>query len=145
MKMRRPGVLFLIAAAIAILAAIAHEVIGAPSVLTPLKKSDLPEGVVWLHHFSWHVGTVATLTMAALFLLAVWHPLGRVFALIATTMSVAFAILAVALATFGNPALWQSPAPYPWAVIALLGGVGVWIDATTDSRLSSNKKRNAVC
>jgi hypothetical protein len=32
--------------------------------------------VIWLHHFSWHVGSVAVLAMIGLFLLAVWQPSG---------------------------------------------------------------------
>ena len=120
-------ILFLIAAGLSLLGAIAHEVAGAPKVLKPLEGSGLPKDVIWLHHFSWHVGTVAVLAMVAQFLLAIWHPAGDIFAIIATLTSAGFAVLGTTLASFGNKALWRTPAPYPWTLIAVLGGVGIWL------------------
>ena len=120
-------ILFLIAAGLSVLGALAHEVAGAPKVLKPLEGSGLPKDVIWLHHFSWHVGTVAVLAMAAQFLLAIWHPAGDIFAIIATLTSAGFAVLGITLASFGDKALWHTPAPYPWTLIAVLGGVGLWL------------------
>ncbi|MEO0347131.1 MAG: hypothetical protein AAF229_12835 [Pseudomonadota bacterium] len=117
----------MIAAVFALFGALAHELAGSPAVLDPLAESGLPEDVIWLHHFSWHVGTVAVLAMASLFLIAVWHPAGTLFAWVATGMSAGFALLGLGLAVFGSPALWQTPAPYPWAVIAVLGIAGARI------------------
>lgn len=122
-----PDYLFLLAAALSVLGALAHELAGAPKVLRPLKGAGLDDGVAALHHFSWHVGTVAVLAMVAEFLLAVWHPAGEVFALIATLTSAGFAVLAILLASTSQKALWRTPAPYPWTLIALLGGLGLWL------------------
>ncbi|WP_430402448.1 hypothetical protein [Hyphomonas sp.] len=119
-------ILFYFAASLSLLGVIAHEVAGAPKVLGPLKTSGLPDSVIWLHHFSWHVGSVAVLAMMSLFLLAAWQPSGFLFAAVATAMSAGFAALGIGLATFGNPALWRTPAPYPWTLIAILGGVGMY-------------------
>jgi hypothetical protein len=119
-------ILFYIAAGFSLLGAIAHELAGAPKVLKPLKTSDLPDSVIWLHHFSWHVGSVAVLAMISLFLLAAWQPSGFLFAAVATAMSAGFAALGIGLAIFGNRALWRTPAPYPWALIAILGGLGMY-------------------
>jgi hypothetical protein len=69
---RISNILFISAAVLALLGVAAHELLGAPKVLGPLKASGLPDNVVWLHHFSWHVGSVAVLAMIALFLLAVY-------------------------------------------------------------------------
>lgn len=121
------SVLFLLAASLSVMGALAHELAGAPKVLAPLAQTSLPADVIWLHHFSWHVGTVAVLVMATMFVMAVFHPAGLVFAILATVMSAGFAALGIALATFGNPALWQTPAPYPWLIIALLGSIGLWL------------------
>ena len=118
--------LFYMAAGLSLLGVLAHEVAGAPKVLGPLKTSGLPEGVIWLHHFSWHVGSVAVLAMISLFLLAAWQPSGFLFAAVATAMSAGFAALGIGLAIFGNRALWRTPAPYPWTLIAILGGLGMY-------------------
>ncbi len=120
--------LFLVAAVLALIGVVAHELLGSPKVLAPLKQSGLPDDVVWLHHFSWHVGSVAVIAMAGLFLLAVWHPGGLAFAAVATAMSAGFAALGIGLAIFGNRALWRTPAPYPWTVIAILGALGIAVE-----------------
>lgn len=113
------------AAGLSLLGAAAHELVGAPLVLEPLAGSGLPPEVIWLHHFSWHVGTIAVLAMAAMFAAAIWHPAGAVLAGLASAMSAGFAALGVSLAVFGDSVLWTTPAPYPWTVVALLGGAGV--------------------
>ena len=118
-------ILFVIAAVLALFGVIAHEVLGAPRVLGPLKESGLPDSVIWLHHFSWHVGSVAVLAMIALFLLAALRPDGNVYAALATAMRLGFAALGIGLATFGNRALWRTPAPYPWTLIAAIGALGL--------------------
>lgn len=129
--MRISSLLYLVAAALSLLGAGAHELIGAPMVLSPLAATDLPPNVIWLHHFSWHTGTVAVLAMAALYILATRHPAGRVFAMVATAMSTGFAILGIGLASFGNSVLWTTPAPYPWTVVALTGLLGVLLTPRT--------------
>lgn len=129
MEMDVSDILFVVAAALSLLGVIAHELAGSPKVLGPLADSGLEPDVAWLHHFSWHVGSVAVLAMVALFLMAVWLPDGRWFGAVATAMSAGFAALGIGLAIFGNGALWRTPAPYPWTVIAILGGLGLVLDA----------------
>lgn len=117
-------ILFLIAAGLSLLGLVAHELVGAPRVLRPLKDAGLPPQVVGLHHFSWHVGSVAVAGMIVLYLLAVWHPAGAIFAIIASAISAGIAAFGIGLALFVNPALWRTPAPYPWSLIAIIGGLG---------------------
>lgn len=123
--MRLSSIMYLIAAFLSVLGAVAHELVGAPKVLGPLDATNLPKDVIWLHHFSWHVGTIATLTMAALFVTATRTASGRTFAIFATAMSVGFALLGISLAVFGDPVVWTTPAPYPWTICAALGCVGI--------------------
>jgi hypothetical protein len=125
-----PTLLYLVAAGFSLLGVIAHEILGAPRVLGPLKNSGLPDNVIWLHHFSWHVGSVAVLAMIVLFLLAAMTQDGLAYAAVATAMSAGFAALGISLAVFGNRALWRTPAPYPWTLIALLGGFGILMEIT---------------
>ena len=117
--------LYVIAAVLSLLGAAAHEFVGAPMVLSPLKDSGLPPDIIWLHHFSWHVGTVAVMGMVALFGFAVVHPAGRLLAGLASSMSAGFAALGIGLALFGDPVVWTTPAPYPWTLVAILGFLGV--------------------
>lgn len=117
---------FRIAAMLCIVAMLAHEILGAPKVLDPLHKVDLPTEVIWLHHFSWHVGSVALIAMAAMFFAGSRKTEHLALAGFGTFLSAGFAILGVSLAFFGNRALWSTPAPYPWTLIAALGGAGLY-------------------
>lgn len=118
---------FRIAATVCVVGMIGHEVLGGPKVLDPLHEVDLPADVIWLHHFSWHVGSVALVAMAAMFWLAARKTEHLILAGFGTAISVGFAILGVSLAVFGNAALWGTPAPYPWTISAVLGGVGIYL------------------
>jgi len=131
--MRFSSIMFLLAALLSIVSAAAHEVLGSPKVLAPLATSNLPSDVIWLHHFSWHVGTVAVLAMTALFIAATRFEYGRLLAAFATLMSAGFAALAIGLALFGDPVVWRTPAPYPWTIITVLGVIGLIVyPKTTD-------------
>lgn len=113
------------AAVLSALGLLAHELLGAPMVLPPLAQVELPAEVVWLHHFSWHVGSVAVAVMASMFLFASLHPGNLAVAVFATGMSIGFACLGVALAIAGSEVLWGTPAPYVWAIVASVGGLGI--------------------
>ncbi len=123
--MRISSIMFFLAAVLSVIGAVAHEVLGSPKVLAPLATSNLPSDVIWLHHFSWHVGTVAVLTMAGLFIAATRFEHGRLLAVFATFMSAGFAVLAIGLALFGDSVVWSTPAPYPWTIITILGVIGL--------------------
>ncbi|MEM9398397.1 MAG: hypothetical protein AAF991_13030 [Pseudomonadota bacterium] len=94
-------------------------------VLPPLNDTSLADEVVWLHHFSWHVGSVATLAMIAMFIYASVKPGNLAMALIASFMSLGFAGLGIGLGVFASSALWGTPAPYVWTVVSVLGLLGV--------------------
>ena len=119
---------FGICAAIAFGAMFLHEILGTPLVIPPLMSSDLPDNVIWLHRCSWHAVGVAALSMAAMFAFAALQKGNKPMAFIATAMSLGFAFLGVGLAITGNPVLWQTPAPYIWTVIAVIGGAGLLFD-----------------
>lgn len=118
---------FHIAAGICVVAMLGHELLGNSKVLDPLHTVDLPADVVWLHHFSWHVGSVALVAMAAMFVLAARRKENLILAGFGTVVSLAFAVLGVSLAVLGDPALWGTPAPYPWIPSAAFGGAGMYM------------------
>ena len=121
-----PQLLFLIAAGLAALGVAAHELVGSPIVLGPLKDSGLPVQIIWLHHFSWHTCSVAGAVMVGLFLVAAHEPQQILLAAFAVAMCAGFALLGIGLALFGNKALWRTPAPYPWSLNTLIGGLGLY-------------------
>ena len=112
------------AALLAFAVLLAHEFAGAPMVLPPLSAANLPDEIVWLHHFSWHVGSIAIFAMIALFVYPALRPSPPFMAMVASAMSLSFALLAVGLAIWGSASVWSTPAPYVWWPIALLGGIG---------------------
>ncbi|MEM1180390.1 MAG: hypothetical protein AAGM22_18750 [Acidobacteriota bacterium] len=118
--------LFGAAAVFALLGLLAHEFLGAPRVLDPLTGAGLPPEVVWLHHFSWHVGTVATAAMVVMFFFASRRPDRLPPAILATAMSLSFAGIGIGLAIGPGPELWRTPAPYLWSLVSMLGGLGIW-------------------
>lgn len=128
----RYKLMYWLAAALSLAGIVAHEAIGAPMVLPPLLETDLPENVIWLHHFSWHVGSIAVAGMIVMFVLAALKPGNIALASIATGMSAGFAALGIGLAVYINDVMWSTPAPYAWSVVAVVGGVGAWMEVNAE-------------
>lgn len=139
--MKAYRLMYWLAAGLCLLGLLAHELLGAPMVLTPLASTDLALDVIWLHHFSWHVGSIAVAAMIVLFAIAAHRPGNGAMALIATGMSIGFALLAAGLGVFGNSVMWQTPAPYPWSLVAAIGGLGVWFEWKAGSERTLKGKR----
>ena len=118
--------LFRIAAALSFAGVIGHEFLGAPMVLPPLSLTEMPHEVIWLHHFSWHVGSVAGAAIVILYVYASIRPGQVAMAVVATGMSAGFACLGIGLGLWGSSVMWGTPAPYVWSLVALIGGLGVW-------------------
>ncbi|MEM1229601.1 MAG: hypothetical protein AAGI15_03630 [Pseudomonadota bacterium] len=118
-------IIYRVAAGLALIGVIAHELVGAPMVLEPLAGAALPDEVVWLHHFSWHVGSVSVLAMTGMYWYASVRPGNHALAVVATGISAGFALLGITLALFGGRIGWTTPAPYVWLVVGCVGGWGV--------------------
>jgi hypothetical protein len=119
--------LYRCAAIICFLTLLAHEVLGAPMVLKPLAESALDEEIILLHHFSWHVGSIAIIAMIFMYTYASLKQGNVVLAIIATAMSLGFALLGIGLAVYGSEVIWGTPAPYVWSLVTLVGAVGIWL------------------
>ncbi len=118
--------LFKTASLICALAFLAHEKIGSPMVLSPLLGSGINEEVIWLHNFSWHVGSVTAVAMAGMFFYSSVRPGNLALAVVATLMSIGQTAVGVGLAVFASSALWSTPAPYIWSIVSVLGVIGIW-------------------
>ncbi len=119
--------LYRLAAGLSFLGLLAHELAGAPMVLPPLDTAGVPADVMWLHHFSWHVGSVAVLALAGMYTYASYRP-NTALAFTATAMCAGFAVLGICLALFGDAVLWSTPAPYLWSVISVIGASGLLLE-----------------
>jgi hypothetical protein len=129
----KSGVLYWLAAGLSLLGLVAHEALGAPMVLPLLLTTDLPDEVIWLHNFSWHVGTVAVAAMIALFVRAARRPGNLFVACVAISMSLGFSMLGIGLAVFGSDVMWETPAPYAWTVISIVGAAGLSLELRSDT------------
>lgn len=123
--MPRVPIYFWSSAVLSFGALLAHELLGAPLALSPLSQVGLSSEIVWLHHFSWHVGSIAVSGMIAMYVSAATRPGNLALAVVATGMSIGFASLGIGLAIYGDSAMWRTPAPYIWSVIAVLGSAGI--------------------
>jgi len=104
---------------------LAHEFAGAPRVIPPLAQSGMPDTVKSLHGFSWHVGSIAVIAMIAMFGCAATLENQMPMAVIASAMSLGFTLLALGMGMSGHRGLWKTPAPYLWALVAIMGFGGV--------------------
>lgn len=125
--MYNPSMFYWTNAVLCSFALLAHVFLGAPMVLPPLLESGLPVEVIWLHHFSWHVGSVAVMAMIAMYIFAARKAEYLPMAWIATAMGFGFAILGVGLAVYGDTSMWGTPAPYVWSIVTILGVCGIVI------------------
>ena len=57
-------------------------------VLTPLLGSGIDKDVIWLHNFSWNVGSVTAVAMTGMFLYSSVRPGNLALAVVATLMSI---------------------------------------------------------
>lgn len=114
-----------VALAFSVIGLAAHELAGAPLVIPPLAKTDMPDTVKSLHGFSWHVGSVAVLAMMAMFAGAATLDGQMLMAAIASAMGLGFTLIGLTMGLRGHKGLWRTPAPYLWAVVAVSGFAGV--------------------
>jgi hypothetical protein len=120
--------MYWLSAALTLAGLVTHEGLGAPAMLPPLLTSGMPEEVIWMHHFSWHVDSVAVAAMIFLFIHAARKPGNIAIAMVAIGMSASFSAIGIALAVLESAAMWGTPAPYAWSSIAVVGSIGAWLE-----------------
>tara|TARA_B110000438_G_scaffold78417_1_gene78566 strand:+ start:328 stop:696 length:369 start_codon:yes stop_codon:yes gene_type:complete len=100
-----------------------HELKGTPLMMPPLKSSGLDGNVKALLTFSWHVGSILTVGIGALFACSVLIPGNELMAIIGTVMLICQALLALGLA-FKDVNLRKTPAPFLWPFVSMLALTG---------------------
>lgn len=127
-----PRMLYFLASGLCLAITYAHVFLGGPVVVDPIRaSSELAPPVIWLSYFTWHDGTVALVISALAYGYAGAKAGQRVLASFFTLMLAGFGLAGLAIALFGSPVLWQTPAPYAFTVIALIATVAIYIDRRT--------------
>ena len=105
-----------------------HVSLGGPVVIDPIRTStELEETVKWLSYFTWH-DAVALLVAASAYLYVGLVPGNRILAIFVTVMLAGFGVMGLATALFASPALWSTPAPYAFNLIAIIGLIAMLTD-----------------
>lgn len=124
-------VFYLLSAIATVLITVAHVFGGGPIAINPLlAQQDIPEVAKWLLYFCWHDGTVVLLICAGAFAYAGVRRGNRAVGVLAALIISAIGLLGLGVTVFGSNALWSTPAPYAFSVIALLAWVAVLKDAS---------------
>lgn len=105
-----------------------HEFAGAPQVLPPLQETDLPNSVIWLHYFSWHISSIFLVGFAAVYIYCARFEGNKPFATISSLVFFGLGVVAITLTIGYDPSLWGTPAPYLWFMVSFFGFIGVAIE-----------------
>ena len=115
-----------LAALLTLLITLAHVFLGGALVVPPLMESaDLGEQIAWLLYFCWHDGTVALIVCAIAFAYAALRPGNTALAVFASAIVSGFGVLGMGVALAADGHLWDTPAPYAFGLIGLVGWAGV--------------------
>lgn len=117
--------LYTVGAVMGLFTAGAHELVGNPDTIGKLGSSNLDDLTVWTFHWTWHLDIVGPLAMAALLLVGARVVPGKWLTTSALALSIAYSLVSLGVALFGDSVFWQSPAPYVWTTIALINGTAV--------------------
>ncbi len=117
--------LYLVTALLCFAIAVAHAIAGSALAVDPLMaSSDVPEVAKWLLFFNWHVGTVVFVILGVVFALLSRDPAQRALAVVAISIIGAIGVLGLGMTIAGPAAMWSTPAPYAFFVIAAVGLLG---------------------
>lgn len=118
--------LLLIAAGLTAALLLAHIFAGGALVVPPLLATqDMPAEAIWLAYFNWHAGSVSLALCAGALGITALRPRHIAAGIMAALILSGFALLGLAMAIFGNSALWGTPAPYAFAILAALAWTGL--------------------
>ena len=127
---RTARILFATTALGAVALNVAHAFVGGPRFISAIFGSrDLEPTAQWMGYFVWHIVTVVLGIIAVTFVYLALRQKTvathlKPLALFATALLLGIAVLGVVLGLVSNGALWGTPAPYAFGVLALLAAAG---------------------
>lgn len=103
-----------------------HTFIGGPRVAVPLlEDTRLPKASKWLNYYCWHITTIFTFSMGGAFAYVAIKPDRPELAIFITFVTGACSILSAAVAVKGNINPFKFPSTSLFAVVSLLGLLGI--------------------
>ncbi len=117
-------IFYYISSALCLLGIAIHELAGTPQVLPPLHETDLPNSVIWLHYFTWHITSIFLAGFTAIYFYCARYTGNKPFAIISSLVFLGLGVTGVILAIGYDPSLWDTPAPYYWFIVAFFGFLG---------------------
>lgn len=106
-----------------------HTFIGGPRVAVPLvENKSLPRASKWLNYYCWHITTIYTFFMGGAYAYVALNPTRPELAVFVSLLNGCLSFLSVRVAKKGgiNPFLFPSTSLF--AIVALLGFVGLLVN-----------------
>ena len=103
-----------------------HTFIGGPRVAVPLlEDAQLPKASKWLNYYCWHITTIFTFSMGFAFAYVALKPDRPELAVFLTLVTGACSVLSAAVARKGNINPFRFPSTSLFAVVSMLGLLGL--------------------
>jgi len=124
--MKKSNILYHFAALLAFSVIIAHETIGSAQMIIPIENLDVSLDTKWLYHWTWHIDIIGVMAIVIMLLIGARIKPGKWLTTMALFIASGYGL--VMLALFGDPIVWQTPAPYAWTMMPVIIGLGVLFD-----------------
>ena len=126
--MKKSSIIYHIAAILALTIITAHETIGSSQMIEPIGNMEVPLDTKWLYHWTWHIDIIGVIALTIMLLIGARITPGKWLTTMSLLIATGYGLVSVSLALFGNPIMWQTPAPYAWTFLPLLIGIGLYLD-----------------
>ncbi|WP_298333218.1 hypothetical protein [uncultured Erythrobacter sp.] len=102
-----------------------HVIAGGRAFVRPFQEVDMDPNLKWLAYYSWHIASLVIALIALAFWAAWAWPIRSHYAMVATSVTVALVVLAMAVSVKGELRWRAFPGIPLFSVISLLGLVGI--------------------
>ncbi len=106
-----------------------HTFIGGPIVAGPLlENTSLSKASKWLNYYTWHVTTIFTFTMGGAYAYVALNPNRPELVVFLTVVTASLSLLSAVVALKGNINPFRFPSTSLFAIVSLLGLVGILVE-----------------
>lgn len=126
--MKKSSIFYHIAAILGLMIIAAHETIGSAQMIEPIGTMEVPLDTKWLYHWTWHIDIIGVIALTTMLLIGARIEPGKWLTTMSLLIATGYGLVSISLALFGNPVVWQTPAPYAWTFLPLLIGIGLYLD-----------------
>ncbi|MEL7002656.1 MAG: hypothetical protein AAFN93_07950 [Bacteroidota bacterium] len=126
--MKKSRILYYTAAILGLMIVVAHETIGSTQMIEPISNMEVSTDTKWLYHWTWHIDIIGVLALITMLFIGARIKPGKWLITMSLLIATGYGLVGILLALFGNPVMWQTPAPYAWTFLPLLIGIGLYLD-----------------